>query len=294
MSKLSSILTPEIRNKIKELEIQTRRLLRGSQAGDARSAQKGTGFEFDQIREYQLGDDIRFIDWHASARMNTILVKQYIEERSRSIIIALDISASSNIGSTANFKRDTLAQIASTLALVATFGKDRAGLILFSDEIEHYIPPSLGMQHTQKIMQESFIFQPRKKRTNLSILFKKLASLKLRDMVCFIISDFIDSQLDAHYLRSVCNRYDVTGIRCLDTWEKDLPAIGFVPMIDQETGEFLYMDLRNKETATTFLHERKLHQDQFLKRNGMQIIDVQNNHAFIGDLVKYFRRQMHY
>src|SRR3990172_8575591 len=173
-------ISPEVRKKIKEIEIHTRRLLRGSMVGDSRSEMKGTGFEFDQIREYSMGDDIRFIDWNASARNNTMLVKQYIEERSRAIFLAVDISASMFLGSGPESKHDIIAQVASVLALVSEAGKDRVGLILFSDEIELYIPPSQGKYHIATIMQELFTHVPRSKKTDISVVLKKLAALKKR------------------------------------------------------------------------------------------------------------------
>ncbi len=287
-------LSPHIQKKIKQIELHTRRLLRGSQVGDSRSAMKGTGFEFDQIRDYQMGDDVRFIDWKASARMDTLLVKQYIEERSRTVILAVDISGSNQFGSGIHLKRDTIAQVASVLALVTDSGKDRVGLILFSDIIEEFIPPSRGRGHVHMLMQKLFDYKPIHTKTNITVAFKKLAQLKYRDMVAFIISDFIDSTIEPAYIAPICKKYDIIGIRCLDHHEQTLPPIGFVPMKDRETGEAIVVDLRSKNQINTFLRDRLCEQTKLCKRNGLTLIDIANNDSFIGDLIRFFRRRMRY
>ncbi len=287
-------LSEEVRKKIRQIELHTRRLLRGALVGDSRSALKGTGFEFDQIREYQVGDDVRFIDWKASTRANTLLVKQYIEERSRTIMLAVDISASGIFGSVANLKQDTMAQVASVLALVADSGKDRVGLMLFSDTIEAYIPPARGRGHVQKLMATVFSYTPRHVTTNLTNVFKKFAELKYNDMVGFIISDFIDETIDTAYVGPVCKKYDMVGIRCLDTHEHTLPSIGFIPIRDPETGEDIIIDLRNAHHITQFLSSRITEQNKTYKRYGMELLDVKNNDEFVGDLIKFFRRRMRY
>src|SRR5579862_8407903 len=143
------MLSPEIIKKIRQIEIATRRLLTGSLVGDSRSAVKGEGFEFDQIRDYQMGDDVRAIDWNSSARMDKLLVKQYIQERNRTVILAVDVSASTLFSSDDALKSDIIAQLASVLALVADYGKDTVSLLLFSDEIELFIPAGRGRQHVR-------------------------------------------------------------------------------------------------------------------------------------------------
>jgi len=149
-------LNADLRRKIRQIEIYTRRLLTSSLVGDSRSAVRGSGFEFDQIREYRAGDDVRFIDWNASARINELLVKEFIEERSRTIILCVDVSLSSFFGSGTADKKQTMAEIASVLALVAGRGKDRIGLMLFSDTVELYVPPMRGLHHTHRLIEHLF------------------------------------------------------------------------------------------------------------------------------------------
>lgn len=289
-------INDDILRKIKQIQIYTKRLLRSSLVGDSRSAVKGTGFEFDQIREYQLGDDVRFIDWNASARMNKLLVKQYIEERSRTILLAVDVSASSFFGSAAQLKHDIMAQVASVLALVADCGKDRVGLLLFSDEVEHYIPPGCGTFHIRTIMEHVFGYKPKRRQTRIAIACEYLAQLKHKDAMTFIISDFIDDTLKDSPLSLLAKLYDMVAIRCLDVNEVHLPAIGFLTIDDPETNERVVLDMRNrkKNSVHQFLKHRLAEQDKLFKQYGIDVVDVSPASPFIGEIIRFFRRRMRY
>lgn len=289
-------ISDDIVRKIKQIEIYTKRLLRSSLVGDSRSAIKGTGFEFDQIREYQLGDDVRFIDWNSSARMNKLLVKQYIEERSRTVLLAVDISSSSFFGSAAALKHDIMAQVASVLALVSDCGKDRVGLLLFSDEVEHYIPPGRGKFHVRMLMEHLFGYKPKRAQTRIAAAFEHLAQLKRKDAMAFIISDFIDDKLENPYLPLLARSYDLVAIRCLDTNEMHLPAIGFLTVEDCETDERMVLDMRkhNKKIMHKFFENRLLEQNRLFKKYGIGLLDVSPARPFIGDIIRFFRRRMRY
>ena len=289
-------ISDDILRKIKQIEIYTKRLLNSSLVGDSRSAIKGTGFEFDQIREYQLGDDVRFIDWNSSARMNKLLVKQYIEERSRTILLAVDVSSSSFFGSAPTLKHDIMAQVASVLALVADCGKDRVGLLLFSDEVEHYIPPGRGKFHTRTLMEYLFGYKPKHSLTRIATAFEYLAQLKRKDAMAFIISDFIDDTLENPYLSLIARSYDLVAIRCLDMNEMQLPAIGFLTVEDRETGEEIVLDMRkhNKKIMHQFFENRLLEQNRLFKKYGIGLLDVSTARPFIGDIIRFFRRRMRY
>ena len=288
-------LSPRALKKIKQITIQTRRLLRGTMAGDSRSAQKGTGLEFDQIREYQFGDDVRFIDWKASSRLNSLLVKQYIEERCRTILLAVDISASGIVGSDNHLKKDILAEIASVLTLVTTAGRDRVGLILFSSAIELYIPPSRGQEHAHHILNALHGFTPTNTTTNISSALKKLAQHKQRDAICFVISDFIDTNINYKLVGHVARKHELYAIRCLDTYESQLNSFGFLPIEDCETGEHAILDTRSAHNIlNSYLKERVDAQTQQLKKKGARIIEVINNQSYMGSLVRFFKRRMQY
>lgn len=282
--------------KIKQLEILTRRLLNGALVGDSRSAIKGSGFEFDQIREYSFGDDIRFIDWKASARNNKLLVKQYIEERSRTVFLAIDVSASSIFGSGVTNKYSRVVELASVLALVAQHGKDHVGLLLFSDTIEEYIPAGSSLQHVHRILDRILSFTPKQSKTNITHALQHLLSIKKSDAIVFLISDFIDENIDT-YLGQAARRYDLIAVRCLDANEKTIPPVGFITLQDVETGDMVELDLRGGHHADIkrFLAGRIEQQSKLFKRRGVDLVDIApERDDYIAEMVKLFRRRMGY
>lgn len=288
-------ISPDIARKIRHIEIFTRRLLSGALVGDTRSAIKGTGFEFDQIREYNPGDDVRFIDWNASARMNKLLVKQYIEERSRTVLLAVDVSASRLFGDHDESKADLMTQIAGVLALVATYGNDNISLLLFSDEIEQYIPPGRGRNHARAILHALFGVQPKHKGTSVEQVLKRLAQLKRRDGIAFIISDFIDHNFQT-YVPIVAKRYDLVALRCLSEFEQKIPNIGFITTRDLETGQEIMIDARTHgaRKLSDLLRERIADQNKLFTRYGVDVLDVSKREHCVGDIVRFFRRRMRY
>lgn len=289
------MISPEILKKIKQIEIYTQRLLTGSLVGDSRSAIKGSGLEFDQIREYQMGDDVRFIDWRASARMDKLLVKQYIEERNRTVLLAVDVSASTFFSSDEDLKNLSMAQIASVLALVADYGKDHVGLIKFSDEVEDVIPPATGRKHVRSIMQSLFNHTSYKNATDINQALSYAVNLKRRDTVLFVLSDFISPNFSKS-LRLVATKYDVIAIRCLDINEKKFPAVGLLTIQDSESNNSAIIRAKSKglRDVNTFLESRRLEQDKLFTSCGVDCVDVTNNKHFMGDLIKFFRRRMRY
>ncbi len=288
------MINAEVSKKIKHIEIIARRLLSGSMVGDSRSAIKGSGLEFDQIREYQIGDDVRFIDWNSSARMNTLLIKQYIEERSRTIYIAVDISASTFFGSSIESKSDVLAQLASLLSLIAHYGKDKVGLILFTNEIKKVIPPALGMNHVHRIMQELFTLQIDKQaQTNVGVAFEYLAKLKQRDIVAFVLSDFISPDFDKQ-LGAAAYRHEIIAVVCRDTVETQFPSVGFIQMQDIETKAIQIFDTRNAKKMNAMIHDEYQAQLTTLKKRGTDILLLNPQHEWMGSVVRFFRRRMRY
>jgi len=322
------MLSPEIIKKIRQIEIATRRLLTGSLVGDSRSAVKGEGFEFDQIRDYQMGDDVRAIDWNSSARMDKLLVKQYIQERNRTVILAVDVSASTLFSSDDALKSDIIAQIASVLALVADYGKDTVSLLLFSDEIELFIPAGRGRQHVRLIMEKLFSYKAARKKTNLAVALDRLITLARSDGIVFLISDFIDMQITpvrpefiegaklgaerngrgdvdiSHGKQNACKKllplmakkYDFIAVRCLDRREKVLPAVGFIQVKDSETGLEAMLDLRTRpaQSVSLFLRDRLLEQEQLFKKTGISLVDIEIDKPFMGEVIRFFRRRMSY
>jgi uncharacterized protein (DUF58 family) len=263
--------------------------------GQARSALKGSGFEFDQIREYRMGDDVRFIDWNASARSDKILVKQYRQERGRTIMIALDISASSRMGSDSYDKWLTQADLASVLALAAAQADDAVGLILFSDRVEKYIPPMRSRHAGRALMDTIFSYQAQGQQTALTPLCKHLGSIRKKDAMLFVISDFIEG--DGHEQFPLLGRlYDMVAIRCLMPQERELPADGFVVMGDVESGAEWLIDARhtNRVRINSFLKQRLEDQNRLFSRAGIDLFDVTNGSQYVSDMVSFFYKRLLY
>lgn len=290
------MLSNEILTKIKHIEIYTRRILNNTLSGDSRSAMKGTGFEFDQIREYQIGDDVRYIDWKASVRMNTLLTKQYIEERSRTVILAVDCSGSTFLSSNEDLRVDTIARIASVLALVAEYGKDHVGLLMFTDKVELFIPPKRGRMHTRMIMERLFDCKPATTGTDLNIAFEYLARRSVGKSLVFMISDFITERPYTKYMSIIAKKHDLIAIRCLDMHETKFPSVGFLPIQDAETGALALLDTRGKngKKLNTLLAERIIEQDYLFKQHGIDVLNVRIDRSFMGELISFFRRRMMY
>lgn len=289
------MITPEVQKKIKHLEIFTRRLLNSSMAGDVRSAMKGSGFEFDQIREYQIGDDVRFIDRNSSARAGKFLVKQYREERNRTIILVIDCSASGNFSSSSELRSDIIAQIASVLTIVANSGNDSVGLLLFSDEVKQFIPPNKGSNHAHLIMEQVFNCKAYQGKTNINAALDVLARYKSRDALVIMISDFIDQGFEKK-LRILAQRYDIIALRCIDRFENTLPALGFIPIEDSETGQIITIDARAHaaDLMSNFLQERLRNQKKIFNQHHIDLLDIYLDRPFIVDLIRFFRRRMMY
>jgi len=289
------MITNDIRKKIRYIEVYTRRLLSGSLIGDSRSAIKGSGFEFDQIREYQVGDDVRFIDWKSSARLGKLLIKQYVEERNRTIIIAVDVSGSVFFTSSGECKLDVFQQIAAVLTVVVEYGRDNVSLLLFSDELELFIPPGRGRDHTYTILEHLFSWRLRGKNTRISVALKQLAVMKRRDAVVFLISDFIDDD-NGTLLSVVANMYDLIAVRLLDRYERHIPNVGLLPVEDIETGQQLLLDTRRKgrRQLEQYLHDRIAHQKKFFRKYGIDCLELVDCKSLISDTIQFFRRRMMY
>lgn len=273
---------------VRQLEIKTKRLLRGLLPGGARSVQKGVGFDFDQIREYQMGDDVRFIDWSGSARMDTLLVKHYIQEQSRVFIIALDVSRSTWFASGNDRKCDTMAQVATVLTFIADYRNDYVGLILFTQKVELYVAPRKGKQHVHMLISLIHSYEPKGERTCFEAVFKKLAEINRKDAIVLVLSDFI-GELSMRYCAVVSHLYMAVMIRCLDKRESELPAIGFVSLCDIETGELVDIDTRGTPMRAV-LASRIREQDAFFKKYGMEVLNVSSERSFVSDMVRFFTR----
>jgi len=289
------MISESIRQKIKKIKIHTKRLMQTSISGDYLSAFKGSGLEFDQLREYQFGDDVRAIDWNSSAKMNKIMVKQFIEERDRTIILAIDVSASSRYSSVDELRKDMIAQVAATLAFVANDSKDKVGAIFFSDKIEKWIAPSRGYAHVGKILEQIFSIKPEGKKTDISNFLRFLINLKKRNSVVFVLSDWIDEIEKYKKLLKVCSiEYDFIGLKFCDECERCLPNIGILDVQDSETGDVFTIDLRKngQNKANGFLFGLYEEQKKLFEKYQIDLLELAVGQPFVNKLVNFFHKRI--
>jgi len=243
--------TKELLKKVRKIEIKTRRLSDHIFGGEYHSTFKGRGMTFSEVRQYQYGDDVRNIDWNVTARTNEPHIKVFEEERELTMMLMVDVSGSELFGTVGQFKNEVVTEIAATLAFSATQNNDKIGLILFSDEVELYIPPKKGRYHVLRIIRELIEFHPKSKNTNLAEALKFLSSVMKKKAIVFVLSDFIADDYD-HTLKIASRKHDVTGIRVYDKHEETIPNLGMVQMQDEETGELMLVNTASKRVRINY------------------------------------------
>ena len=285
--------TKELLKKVRKIEIKTRRLSDHIFSGEYHSSFKGRGMTFSEVRQYQYGDDIRSIDWNVTARYNEPYVKIFEEERELTMMLVVDISGSESFGTTEQFKRDILTEISATLAFSAIQNNDKVGLLLFSDEIELFIPPKKGKTHVLRIIRELIEFEPKSKKTDLTQALKYLSNVMKKKAIVFILSDFIDTGYD-NALKIVGKKHDVTGIRVYDKLETEMPKLGMVPMRDAETGKIVLVNTNSKRVRINYrakyLETVDYFEDSFTK-SGSGVINTRVDQSYVKKLLGYFKRR---
>ncbi len=280
-----------INESVRKIELYTRRLLSGMLLGSSRSAQKGVGLDFDQLREYAIGDDPRIIDWLGSARSQKLLVKQYQEERNRTIYLLVDGSSSMQCGLESKFERATW--IAGLIGMIGAYGSDRVGLIVYTDDVEYCRPPRAGIAHVRALIADLYAYRPSQKKTDIRSALKLVNATKERALV-FLISDCIEHAL-IESLRRVA-RHDIVVARCVDEREKSMPVSGVCMVQDAESGT-LYPVYLNKSHAVELekqLSARYEGQDKALKNAGFSVLNSMKKETFVRDLLLAMRRRMRY
>lgn len=272
--------------KIKKITIVTKRLMQSPLIDDYLSAFKGIGLEFDQIREYQVGDNVRFIDWNSSAKMNKIMIKQFIEERDRTIILAIDVSSSSIFSSQEELRRETTTQIASALAFIATHNRDKIGVLFFSDQVEKWIPPSRGKAHYGKIIESLMSITPKNKKTNIGQALRFLLSLKNRNAILFVLSDWIDPVENYSSLLKVARyKFDMIGVKLTDLTEQTFPNFGYINVYDPETNLETTVD-SNKLNHHLKVNELAL--TKLFQKHKIDLLELTVGKPFINKMIKFF------
>jgi len=285
--------TKELLKKVRKIEIKTRRLSNNIFGGEYHSAFKGRGMIFSEVRNYQFGDDVRAIDWNVTARYNEPFVKVFEEERELTLILLVDISGSELFGTENTLKKNIVTEISATLAFSALQNNDKVGLILFSDNIELYIPPNKGKTHVLRIIRELIEFKPSSKKTNISEALEFLISVIKKKSIAFILSDFISDNYEKT-LKIAANKHDVTGIRIYDKMEERIPNMGIVPMYDQETEEIKLIDtsssiLRKKYESFNSNNYNRF--NQLFTKNGAGTLSCRTDQSYVKKLLNYFKNR---
>lgn len=283
--------TKEILKKVRKIEIKTRRLSDHLFSGEYHSSFKGRGMTFSEVRKYQYGDDVRAIDWNVTARYNEPFIKVFEEERELTMMLMVDVSGSESFGTSLQFKRDTLTEIAATLAFSAIQNNDKVGLLLFSGEIELFIPPKKGKSHVLRIIRELIEFTPKNTKTNLSLALKYLSNVMKKKAIVFILSDFMDENY-SQTLKIVGNKHDVTGIRIFDKYEKSIPNLGIIPVKDSETGKTMLVNTSSKKERIRYEKEyagRVAYFEKSFSHSGSGTINTQVDRDYVKKLLGYFK-----
>ncbi|MCX5679538.1 MAG: DUF58 domain-containing protein [Candidatus Omnitrophica bacterium] len=285
------MLPKDLAKKIRRIEITTARLVTDTLSGDYESVFKGRGMEFDEVREYQPGDEIRAIDWNVTARMGHPFIKKYVEERQLTVMLLLDLSGSSYFGTSKMLKRELAAEVCAILAFAAVHSKDRVGLLIFTDRIEKFIPPRKGLQHVSRVIREALYFKPEGRGTDLAGALRFLDSVTSRRAVTFIISDFLTK--DYKKPLAIANKkHDCVAITITDPRESELPNAGLIELADAETGSTVLVDTSSSKLREKYaITAKKLSEERVRTFDAVSIdhIDVHTNKPYITEFVKFFK-----
>ncbi|MCB0341887.1 MAG: DUF58 domain-containing protein [Pseudobdellovibrionaceae bacterium] len=286
-------LPPEILKKVKLLELATRKLVNNRFAGDYHSAFKGQGMTFAEFREYVPGDDIRAISWPLTARTGKPYIKIFDEERENCLMLAVDVSGSSDFGTGEYFKGDVMAHIAALLSFSAVRNNDPTGLVLFSDQVEHYVPPKKGRGHVLRILRDLYYFKPKSRGTRVASALEFLQGVLKKRSHVFIISDFLDQGFD-QALRMMGKRHDTVAVVVQDQAEVEIPNLGLIDLQDPETGEVVTVDTGSRafrRDYSEYKRKERAATEEELKRAQVDRIDIKSNEDFVDPLIVFFKKR---
>ena len=286
--------TKALLKKVRKIEIKTRRLSDHVFGGEYHSTFKGRGMTFSEVRQYQFGDDVRAIDWNVTARYNEPFVKVFEEERELTLMLVVDVSGSEFFGTTHQFKRDVLTEIAATLAFSALQNNDKVGLLLFSNQVELFIPPKKGRSHILRIIRELLEFTPENRTTDIGSALAFLSGILKKKAIVFLLSDFMDKDYDKT-LRIAAKKHDLTGIRIYDKLEEEMPKLGIVPMIDAETQQTQWINTSSKKVRqqyAAYQRDQRANFQALFKLNGAGTIECRLDESYVKKLLGYFKARI--
>jgi uncharacterized protein (DUF58 family) len=287
------MIPKEILQKVRRIEIKTRSIVESVLSGEYQSVFKGQGMEFSEVRSYTEGDDIRSIDWNVTARMGEPYIKKHVEERELTVLFMVDASSSGNFGSVNYFKAEMAVELCAVLAFSAIKNNDRVGLIIFTSDVEKYVPPKKGKNHVLRVIRELLYFKPQKKSTDIAEAFKFLNRVQTKRAVVFVVSDFYSSNFDTP-LRIANRRHDLIAVSLSDPREMHLPNIGLIELEDPETGEKVLADTADESFRTMYSNKNRYRLEklsEYFRANGIDEIPVSTETDYIDPLVKFFKKR---
>jgi uncharacterized protein (DUF58 family) len=291
------MLSADVLRQIRRLQLRAKRAVQTLLGGEYHSAFKGTGLSFEEVREYQPGDDVRTLDWNVTARMGSPFVKRYVEERELTILLAVDVSASQRLGTGMMLKRTVAAEIAALLAFAAISNNDRVGLIAFTDQIEHFVPPNKGGRHVLRLLRDVLYYEPKHTGTNLRIALDYLQQIQRRRAIVFFISDFLAFDECPDAFRRVARKHDLVAVRTHDPLEIAWPNVGLIQLEDAETGQQELVDTANprfREAFAARAAEREQAFTRLARSAEVDVIDVTTDGQHFDALMQFFRlRERH-
>lgn len=285
----------EILKKIKRLEINTRKLVTSIFAGQYHSAFKGQGMTFSDFREYVAGDDVRAISWNLTARTGKTFIKKYEEERELTLMLVVDVSGSVDFGANQYFKGEVMTHLAAILGFSASKNNDNVGLLLFSDQVEHFVPPKKGRGHVQRILRDLYYHKPKSKNTNIESAVTYLTGILKKRATIFVISDFYDKGEYGAAIKRLSRKHETIAVCINDPIEEKFPSLGLIDLYDPEEDSWRTIDSSSwsfqKEFKESF-NKLKLRRKDELKKAKVEVIDVNNDDHFVDPLAAYFRRRI--
>jgi uncharacterized protein (DUF58 family) len=284
------MLPAELVKKIRQIQIYTSRMVSASFAGQYESVFKGRGMQFEEVREYMPGDDVRTIDWNVTARAGKPYIKRFVEEREMTVMLVVDLSASGDFGTSGKLKNELAAEFCAVLAFAAIKNNDKVGLIIFTDQIEHYIPPKKGTSHVLRLIRELLHFKIPNKKTDIPLALEYLGRVIRKHATVFLVSDFIAGDFSRR-LSLVNKRHDVIAVTVRDPAEKQMPKAGLIEFKDAETGKTRMIDSSGKAFGKFYRKQNQLKAEklsQLFRSINVDSIDIATDRPYINDLVKFF------
>lgn len=285
--------TQELLKRVRKIELKTRGLSNQIFSGEYHSAFKGSGMAFSEVREYVAGDEIRKIDWNVTARLNAPYVKVFDEERELTVMLLVDLSNSESFGTKNQLKKDLVTEISAVLAFSAIQNNDKIGAIFFTDTIEKFIPPKKGKAHTLLIIRELLNFEPTGKKTNINQALRYLTSVIKKRSIVFLLSDFFDDGFD-NALKIANKKHDVVALKISDVSEQEIPDLGFIPLIDAETNQMVWVDTANKKNRLKYKAQmlKFNHQlQQTFQKSGVDFAEIATHQSYVKPLMNLFKKR---